>query len=244
MLTSVKRPENTFKVLTFDPMLESKYKYIVYFIALTIAATIGVQIYWNIKIYEVNKQQLTNQVQVSFDKAVDNYYNNLAKMNVLTFVENDSIFHGDRSLVIKGGLANKGVWLDDKLDSSNTNNQVKIFADYRLSDSLQLSNNGDTLAFPMLLEDANNRHLSIIKQELDSAEITALTTKIMFSFRENQIDLTAIDSFFNADLEFKNIELHYGFKFGSKNHITEKITVIDYNLDDFPGEFSSVYSDS
>ena len=243
MLTSVKRPKNNYKVLTFDPMLESKYKNIVYFIALTIVVTIGVQIYWNAKIYEVNKQQLTNQVQVSFDKAVDNYYNNLAKTNALTFIENDSLFNGDRNIVIKSGLTKNQVWLDKEFDSNHTNSQLRVYADYRFSDSLRITD-GDTLAFPMLLDDTNTKHLSIIKQELDSVDIRALSTKIMFSFRESHINLEAIDSLFNADLENKNIELNYGFKFGSKNYNTGKITVIDYKLDDFPDEFSSAYSDA
>ena len=243
MLTSVKQLKNSFKVLTFDPMLASKYKNIVYFIAFTIVATIAVQIYWNIKIYEVNKQQLHNQVQVSFDKAVDNYYNNLAKTNALTFIENDSLFNGDRNIVIKSGLTKNQVWLDKESDSNNINNQVRVYADYRFSDSLRITD-GDTLAFPMLLDDTNTKHVAVIKQELDSVDIRALSTKIMFSFRESHIDLEVIDSLFNADLEYKNIELNYGFKFTSRNLITEKTTVIDYKLDNFPDDFSSAYSDA
>ena len=224
-------------------MLESKYKNIVYFIALTIVVTIGVQIYWNVKIYEVNKQQLTNQVQVSFDKAVDNYYNYLAKTNALTFIENDSLFNGDRNVVIKSGFAKNQIWLDKELDSNHINNELRVYADYSFSDSLRITNS-DTLAFPVLLEDVNTKHLAVIKQELDSIDIRALSTKIMFSFKESRIDLEVIDSLFNVDLENKNIELNYGFKFGNRNPVTEKITVIDYKLDDFPNEFSSAYSDS
>ena len=147
MLTSVKRPENTFKVLTFDPMLESKYKNIVYFIALTIVVTIAVQIYWNAKIYEVNKQQLTNQVQVSFDKAVGNYYNNLAKMNVLTYIENDSLFKGNKNIVIKNGLTRNQVWLDKELDSNHTNNELRVYADYSFSDFFE-NNKWRYISFP------------------------------------------------------------------------------------------------
>ena len=159
-------------------------------------------------------------------------------MNVLTLIENDSLFHGDRNIVIKSGLTKNQIWLDNKLDSNISNGQVKIFADYRFSDSLQIKE-GDTLAFPMQLDNSNTKHLSIISQELDSTDIRDLTTKIMFSFRENQIDLADIDSLFSADLEHKNIELNYGFQFGSKNLITGKITVIDYKLDEFPDEFRS-----
>lgn len=245
MLTSVKRPQNNFKVITFDPMLASKYKYIVYFIALTIVATIGVQIYWNAKIYEVNKQQLNNQVQVSFDKAVESYFNNLAKMNVLTLIDNDSIFQGERGIVIDTDHSKNRRWNIRELDTSNTKTQIRIFSDAEIVDSISHGHRIDSSEFPMLINGATNAtQISILKKELDSVDIKNLTTKIMFSFRDNTIDLKKIDSFFNADLILKNIDIKYGFKFANKNPITEEITIEEYQLEDFPTQYSSAYSES
>ena len=62
MLTSVNQLKSVKKVLTFDPMLEKKYKNIIYFITLAIIATIAAQVYWNVKNYEVNKKQVTSQI--------------------------------------------------------------------------------------------------------------------------------------------------------------------------------------
>ena len=64
-------------------MNDSKYKWILYTIVLVIMTTIGIQVYWNYKNYLTNKQQLVNDVQTSLDKAVDDYYTNLAERTTL-----------------------------------------------------------------------------------------------------------------------------------------------------------------
>ncbi len=60
-------------------MNDKKYQYTLYLIIAVIIATIGLQGYWNYKNYQLNKQQLITDVQTSLDKAVDNYYSNLAQ---------------------------------------------------------------------------------------------------------------------------------------------------------------------
>ena len=65
-----------------------KYKWIFYLIIITIATTIGVQIYWNYKNFEENKQRVTNEIQLSFDNAVEEYYSSLAKSNFITIIDN------------------------------------------------------------------------------------------------------------------------------------------------------------
>ena len=73
-------------------MKSGKYKYILLFITITILATIGLQIYWNIKNYRENRVQLIKEVQTAFDNSIDYYYVQDSKNNFLAFVdENDSI---------------------------------------------------------------------------------------------------------------------------------------------------------
>ena len=54
-----------------------------YIISIVILSTIGIQVYWNYKNYQINKQQLINDVQVSLDNAVDSYYANLAERSAI-----------------------------------------------------------------------------------------------------------------------------------------------------------------
>tara|TARA_R110002033_G_scaffold16575_19_gene45957 strand:+ start:19119 stop:19409 length:291 start_codon:yes stop_codon:yes gene_type:complete len=75
-------------------MKGSKYKWILLIILCVIAGTIAVQVYWNYKNYIANRQQLINEVQLSLDTAVENYFANLAKKNTLEFAftsDNDTL---------------------------------------------------------------------------------------------------------------------------------------------------------
>ena len=66
-----------------------KYKWLFYLITITITATIAVQFYWNYNNYEENKQRVRNEIQLSLDNAVEEYYSSLAKNNFLTIIKNN-----------------------------------------------------------------------------------------------------------------------------------------------------------
>ena len=68
-------------------MNTKKYQWIFYLITTTIVTTIGVQFYWNYKNYEENKQRVSNEIQLSLDNAVEEYYSSLAKNNFLTIID-------------------------------------------------------------------------------------------------------------------------------------------------------------
>lgn len=55
-------------------MQQQHYKTILYFISAVILATVGMQGYWIYKNHQAGKQQLINEVQISLDNAVHNYY--------------------------------------------------------------------------------------------------------------------------------------------------------------------------
>lgn len=77
-------------------MKSGKYKYILLFITITILATIGLQVFWNIKNYKENKIQLIKEVQTAFDASIEYYYVEDSKNNFLAFVDkNDSTNDGD-----------------------------------------------------------------------------------------------------------------------------------------------------
>jgi two-component system phosphate regulon sensor histidine kinase PhoR len=67
-------------------MNTQKYKWLFYFITITIIATIGVQFFWNYKNYEENKQRVANEIQLSLDNAIEEYYSSLAKSDFLTII--------------------------------------------------------------------------------------------------------------------------------------------------------------
>ena len=73
-------------------MQNKQYTLIIYFIGFVIAATLAIQIYWNYKNYQVGKSQLIRDVQTSLDKAVTDYYDNVATTTTTRFFQNARTF--------------------------------------------------------------------------------------------------------------------------------------------------------
>ena len=72
-------------------MKSSKYKYILFFITITILATIGLQIFWNLKNYKENKLQLIKEVQTAFDNSIEYYYVEDSKNDFMAIVGEDNV---------------------------------------------------------------------------------------------------------------------------------------------------------
>jgi two-component system phosphate regulon sensor histidine kinase PhoR len=68
------------------------YKFILFIIIANVLATIGMQVFWNIKNYKENKTQLIKDVQTAFDNSIEYYYVEDSKNDFLAFVsENTSV---------------------------------------------------------------------------------------------------------------------------------------------------------
>ncbi|MGC4040037.1 MAG: HAMP domain-containing sensor histidine kinase [Flavobacterium sp.] len=70
-------------------MKRKNYPYIILFITLTIVATIGLQVYWNMKNYDENKTRLINEVQIALDNSIESYYAEDVKNDFVAFVNNN-----------------------------------------------------------------------------------------------------------------------------------------------------------
>lgn len=67
-------------------MKSKVYKYILFIITLNILATIGLQVFWNVKNYKENKIQLIKDVQTAFDNSIEYYYVEDSKNDFLAYV--------------------------------------------------------------------------------------------------------------------------------------------------------------
>lgn len=67
-------------------MNNKKYNWILYLITLTIITTIAVQLYWNYKNYEQNKQRVVNEIQQSLNDAIRDYFLNVSKEKFIAVV--------------------------------------------------------------------------------------------------------------------------------------------------------------
>ncbi|WP_397445301.1 sensor histidine kinase [Polaribacter sp. R77954] len=129
-------------------MNTQKYKWLFYLIALTIITTIGVQFYWNYKNYQENKQRVANEIQLSLDNAIEEYFSTLAKSNFLTIINNDT--DADQTVKLKSNTSFDSIISKIKntpnskenLKPKFTINSIQISSDENLSqekrDSLML----------------------------------------------------------------------------------------------------------
>ncbi len=102
-------------------MKSKKYNWILYFITATILTTIAVQFYWNYKNYQENKQRVMNEIQISLDNAVEQYFADLSKKNYFAIVTDKKDSTRQNRM--------KNVWRNifSKIDSTNgkTDNRLQ-----------------------------------------------------------------------------------------------------------------------
>ena len=71
-------------------MKNTRNNWILYLITTTIITTIVVQLYWNYKNYEQNKQYVINEIQESLDSAIEEYFAKISKENSYTFIASNN----------------------------------------------------------------------------------------------------------------------------------------------------------
>lgn len=67
-----------------------KHRWVLYLISITILTTVIVQFYWNFKNYGLNKQRIENEIQLSLDNAIEEYFADLSKKNYLAIVDTNA----------------------------------------------------------------------------------------------------------------------------------------------------------
>lgn len=202
-------------------MNDKRYQYILYAIVTVIVATIAIQVYWNYKNYLNNKKQLVTDVQVCFDKAVDDYYAMLAEQSTYgIFLEGDQ----QKNALRKGGEIEK---LMLQFDSLNDNT-----SDLKSLDSLNLDNvegitilKGRSLDSMEAIQKDKNKPLDakFFKFNLDSSksaklkkgldDIEVLTSKIVVSITNDTLNVVKVDSLLNEEFSRKQIEIDSELKF-------------------------------
>jgi two-component system phosphate regulon sensor histidine kinase PhoR len=100
-------------------MKSKKYNWILYFISATIITTIAVQFYWNYKNYQENKQRVMNEIQISLDNAVEQYFADLSKRSYFAIVTDEKDTNGQGRM--------KNVWKNifSKIDSTHNKSNKK-----------------------------------------------------------------------------------------------------------------------
>jgi len=216
-------------------MNTKKYKRLFYLITVTIITTIVVQFYWNYKNYEENKVRISNEIQLSLDNAIEEYYAKLAKEEVTTIinynsstketnssrVKYDSILKNSKNLqkirsLVKRDTSEKpdfkvtniSFTTDDKNDAKKTDSILKELTkniNPKNIKSLNIIKNNTS-------KDKNKLAYFKGQKAADSLKLLENLKPIIISITSSFIEYDQLDSLITNQLKQKEIFIDYGFK--------------------------------
>ena len=208
-------------------MNDNRYKWILYAIVAVITITIGIQVFWNYKNYQTNKQQLIIDVQISLDKAVDDYYADLAERTTLGIS-----LVGDAQMNAFGEDSELTKFLEQidettnefkNLDSLDVNNLdgLTIFRG-RKADSMMSAYNQEHMPTDI---DSFKFKVDQIKQNdsIDFESFELLTSKIVVSINNDSLDLKKLDTLLSAELDRKNLTIENRLIYHQGNSVPKEI---------------------
>ena len=202
-------------------MNKTKYQYILYFIVAVILVTIGIQVYWNYNNYLNQRKQLVNEVQISLDNAVDDYYADLAERSTFgiflegdaqknTLEEGSEVSNILKSLdSIRNGNKNFGI---DRISVENIEN-VTVLKGLQVDSMERLQTNKSKTvsksAFKKRIDSL--KEVRIATENVKDLEI--LTSKIIVSINNDTLDLKEVDRLLQLELKRKEISINHQLKF-------------------------------
>ena len=207
-------------------MKTKKYQWILYLISITIVITIAIQFYWNFKNYEENKQRIYNEIQLSFDNAIEEYFALVAKDKFTTVInltteEKDTTFAKNIKIdsILSQNKDFKNIKSIIKKDAStNQDTRFNITSISVSSDDEMDQKKADSILNKIrkkLITKTNNhrkiKYYAGEKKEADSIKIFKNLKPIFFSITSSFIEYNQLDSLFKNQLQKKKIPLTYNF---------------------------------
>jgi len=217
-------------------MNTKKYQLIFYFITATIVATIAVQFFWNYKNYEENKVRVANEIQLSLDNAIEEYYAKLAKTEYTAILNlNDSSENGFKrnfpkiDTLFKHSNILKNLDKNINNDTNKRKSKFEVTSIFIETNKKSFKNEKDSVL--KLLKEINkpmneslasqikevkiekNKNFQIFsgKEKSDSLKLIKSLQPIFISFSTNEIDYKQLDSLLKNQLDLKKIPIEFTF---------------------------------
>ena len=219
-------------------MKQQRSSWILYGIIATIAITIAVQVYWNYKNYQVNKQQFINQVQISLDNAVEAYYAAIVKKDKVMYISMDmdaSTTMADVKSLEKvkkmnfDSIFNKMQWnLSTHTDTIIIDQSYrKSLSKINLDSVMSTVKKNSKYAVPRLL------------RARDSIRMLQGISSLYISITEDSLDFTKLKTFLDTEFDRKQIAVPYRLNQYVKNSVVNEISNTE-----LPNRFLTTYSKS
>ena len=189
-----------------------------------------VQVYWNYREYQINKQNLISKVQFSLDNSVEAYFANLTKSGIITYTSTEAGKSKEitDTIVVK----NNSRWdLRKKVDSTLQN--------IAKQESKK----------PLLIKGAGNDSYPFVTYSRSAIpkNIDSLICKVFISISRDTLDLTKLDSYLSEEFKRNKINVNYALKYNYKQRDSEDSLVektSGFNLDSFPKKHLTTCSKS
>lgn len=218
-------------------MNTKKFNWIFYLIATTIVVTIAVQFYWNYNNYLNNKTRISNEIQISLDNAVEEYYSNLSKESFFAIIGSTDI-KGDS---LRTNVRFEDLWINDTTKKSGKKSKFKIN-----SIEIKTNNKKEFEDFPVVLDSIFGNELNINralktkhghmdltsntggvriytgKKAVDSLKLVKGIQSAFIAFETDTLDLALLDSLFLKQLDNNNIKSNYTLEFFRKDSLIDK----------------------
>lgn len=208
-------------------MDKKNYKWVVNFIGVTIFTTIAVQVYWNYREYELNKQNLISKVQQSLDNSVEAYFANLTKSGIITFTSAASKNSKEKT--------------DTIIVSTNSKWGLRKKVDSTLQNIAKQKNQK-----PLFINSQRN-HAFFTPNDVIPKNIDSLISKVFISISRDTLDLEKLDKYLSEEFKRTRIGIDYALKYDyfqwrSDDNFDKK--TIEYQLENFPEKHLTVVSKS
>jgi signal transduction histidine kinase len=218
-------------------MKSKNYKYIILFISLTIVATIGLQLYWNVKNYSENKIRLINEVQIALDNSVESYYVEDVKNDFVAYVNNNNSVKAEEFIE---SVQMDTLFKKHKAFKHLKKNKVKdcvqtpTIIEYKVNSTTKINSSDKKITLDSIenqfhsLSKINPKKVASLtvftgKKSVDSiSEIKDLTNRIVISMVRDSIDFKKLNRHFQEELKRKNISILYAFQHFKSDSLFEK----------------------
>jgi two-component system phosphate regulon sensor histidine kinase PhoR len=243
-------------------MNKLKFKRIGILIGMTLLFAIVMQTWRLVSLFEIIQNRLVADVQQSLDNAVENYYADLAKSDVIAltdnFVKNNGKLQRVDSTSVEVQKDSIFVFFDNQTASDSTEKKVDFFTRVGkskfinqhlfTSDSgpevskkvtkIEFNGQPDTLQFTDV-DEINQIRIFRGKEAADSINnLEIFTSKIIISLIRDTLDFAKMDSLLVSELDRSGIIVNYKLNFKGKNPI-DKDSVTLAKEENFPFQIVS-----
>ena len=217
-------------------MNAKKYTRILYFIMLTIVATISIQFYWNYKNYEQNKQRVLNEIQQSLNNAVNSYFTDLSKDKFYAVVKGKDADYNTNKNIFKNlfsGLNKKknnknsvdfkisnisisSTQISEYQPSKSHDVEPVLLNNMKIHEGIENKEPKTTIRQNFYQSNKNKgKHKTTVftgKKAMDSLKVLKNLETIFISIQSDTIDIKKLDSLVSNRLKSKKIQSDFSLK--------------------------------